>query len=101
MPRRRGRGRKTSHRAAVGACRFLCNGRAGRYVRGPCWQWRGFLDDSRFRLRFRLIMPQVTEAPPEPARVAAVRRTALLDTHPEEAFDRLTRLAAMLLGTSV
>lgn len=34
-----------------------------------------------------------------PARLAAVRRTGLLDTGPEEAFDRLTRLAATLLGT--
>ncbi|WP_436536448.1 PP2C family protein-serine/threonine phosphatase [Actinoplanes sp. HUAS TT8] len=32
------------------------------------------------------------------ARLAAVRRTGLLDTAPEEAFDRLTRLAATLLG---
>ncbi|MBE1490771.1 PP2C family protein-serine/threonine phosphatase [Plantactinospora soyae] len=32
-------------------------------------------------------------------RLAAVRRTGLLDTGPEEAFDRLTRLAATLLGT--
>ncbi len=33
------------------------------------------------------------------ARLAAVRRSGLLDTGPEEAFDRLTRLAATLLGT--
>ncbi|MFV2022751.1 PP2C family protein-serine/threonine phosphatase [Micromonospora sp. LOL_023] len=33
------------------------------------------------------------------ARLAAVRRTGLLDTGPEEAFDRLTRLAATLLRT--
>jgi two-component system cell cycle sensor histidine kinase/response regulator CckA len=46
-------------------------------------------------------MPQLSEAPPEPARLAAVRRTALLDTPPEEAFDRLTRLAARLMGTPV
>ena len=36
-----------------------------------------------------------------PDRVAALRRTALLDTPPEEAFDRLTRMAARLLGTPV
>jgi GAF domain-containing protein len=36
-----------------------------------------------------------------PDRVAALRRTALLDTPPEEAFDRLTRLAGRLLGTPV
>jgi sigma-B regulation protein RsbU (phosphoserine phosphatase) len=35
----------------------------------------------------------------DPVRLAAVRRTGLLDTGPEEAFDRLTRLAATLLGT--
>jgi serine phosphatase RsbU (regulator of sigma subunit) len=34
-----------------------------------------------------------------PRRLAAVRRTGLLDTGPEEPFDRLTRLAATLLGT--
>src|SRR5689334_4232490 len=33
------------------------------------------------------------------ARLAAVRRTGLLDTDPEEPFDRLARLAATLLGT--
>ena len=46
-------------------------------------------------------MTQVTEALPEPARLEAVRRTTLLDAPPDEAFDRLTRLAARLLGTSV
>src|SRR2546426_1109876 len=55
----------------------------------------------RLALRFRAIMPEVSEAPPEPARLAAARWTALLDTPPEEAFDRLTRLAARLLGTPV
>ncbi len=34
----------------------------------------------------------------DPLRVAAVRRTELLDTAPEEVFDRLTRLAARILG---
>ncbi len=34
-----------------------------------------------------------------PARLDAVRRTGLLDTGPEEPFDRLTRLACELLGT--
>ncbi len=34
----------------------------------------------------------------EPARLAAVRRTNLLDTPPEECFDRLTRLAAETIG---
>ena len=36
-----------------------------------------------------------------PGRVAAVRRTHLLDTPPEESFDRLTRMAARLLGAPV
>ncbi len=35
----------------------------------------------------------------EVARLAALRRAALLDTAPEEAFDRLARLAATLLRT--
>jgi PAS domain S-box-containing protein len=34
----------------------------------------------------------------DPARLAAVRETELLDTPPEPAFDRLTRLAVRLLG---
>jgi PAS domain S-box-containing protein len=34
----------------------------------------------------------------DPARLAAVRGTELLDTPPEPAFDRLTRLAVRLLG---
>jgi formate hydrogenlyase transcriptional activator len=33
-----------------------------------------------------------------PERLAALRQTALLDTPPEEAFDRLTRLATNILG---
>ncbi|MDQ3207906.1 MAG: PAS domain-containing protein [Gemmatimonadota bacterium] len=36
-----------------------------------------------------------------PDRLAALRRTDLLDTPPEEAFDRLTRMASRLLGTPV
>ncbi len=36
-----------------------------------------------------------------PDRLSALRRTALLDTPPEEGFDRLTRMAARLLGTPV
>ena len=35
------------------------------------------------------------------ARLAAVRRLALLDSESEEAFDRLTRLAARLLDAPV
>jgi PAS domain S-box-containing protein len=37
----------------------------------------------------------------DPARLEALRRTALLDTPPEEAFDRLTRLAARTLAAPV
>ena len=36
-----------------------------------------------------------------PDRLAALRRTTLLDTPPEEEFDRLTRMAARLLGTPI
>ncbi|MGH7510150.1 MAG: PAS domain S-box protein [Gemmatimonadales bacterium] len=36
-----------------------------------------------------------------PDRLAALRRTTLLDTPPEEPFDRLTRMAGRLLGTPV
>jgi phosphoserine phosphatase RsbU/P len=43
--------------------------------------------------------PAVPPQVHDPVRLAAVRRTELLDTGPEEAFDRLTRLAATLLGT--
>ncbi|HEU0013934.1 MAG TPA: ATP-binding protein [Longimicrobium sp.] len=34
----------------------------------------------------------------DPARLQAVRRTGLLDTPPEDVFDRLTRLAARVVG---
>src|SRR4051795_13446236 len=37
----------------------------------------------------------------DPARLAALRATALLDSPPEEAFDRLTRLASHVLGVPV
>ena len=37
----------------------------------------------------------------QPARLAALRRVALLDTPAEAAFDRLTRLAATILGAPV
>jgi PAS domain S-box-containing protein len=40
-------------------------------------------------------------SPTDSARLAAVARTALLDTPPEEGFDRLTRMAARLLGAPV
>src|SRR3954469_7250336 len=36
-----------------------------------------------------------------PDRLAALRHTALLDTPPEEGFDRLTRMASRLLGTPI
>ncbi|HET6798306.1 MAG TPA: PAS domain S-box protein [Gemmatimonadales bacterium] len=36
-----------------------------------------------------------------PDRLAALRHTTLLDTPPEEGFDRLTRMASRLLGTPV
>ncbi|MDP9194466.1 MAG: LuxR C-terminal-related transcriptional regulator [Acidobacteriota bacterium] len=43
-------------------------------------------------------MSTLEQAVREPARLAAVRKTNLLDTPPEECFDRLTRLAAETLG---
>ena len=36
-----------------------------------------------------------------PDRLAALRQTALLDTPPEEGFDRLTRMASRLLGAPI
>ena len=45
--------------------------------------------------------PKVTQAPPSvlgaPARMAVLARTGLMDTPPEELFDRVTRLTAHLL----
>ncbi len=40
----------------------------------------------------------VRSAIADPERIDAVRRTCLLDTPPDESFDRLTRLAAKLIG---
>lgn len=46
--------------------------------------------------------PQSTQdALESPRRLAALRRAALLDTPADAAFDRLTRLATMILGTPV
>ncbi|MGI8546709.1 MAG: sensor domain-containing phosphodiesterase, partial [Gemmatimonadaceae bacterium] len=45
--------------------------------------------------------PQVVPAVRDPARLQALRRTALLDTAAEPAFDRLTRLASQLLGVPI
>lgn len=44
---------------------------------------------------------QIQAALADPRRLAAVRDTGLLDTPPEEIFDRLTRLAAKLTGAPV
>ncbi|ART59176.1 GGDEF domain-containing protein [Acidovorax carolinensis] len=44
---------------------------------------------------------QIQAALTDPRRLAAVRDTGLLDTPPEEVFDRLTRLAAKLTGAPV
>ena len=43
-------------------------------------------------------MPNISDVLKSPARLAAVRRTNLLDTPAEECFDHLTRLAAETLG---
>jgi len=37
----------------------------------------------------------------DPSRLAALRRTGLLDTHPQENYDRLTRLASTILDVPV
>jgi len=37
----------------------------------------------------------------EAERLAALRRADILDTPPEAAFDRLTRIAAQLIGTPI
>src|ERR1700679_2133637 len=37
----------------------------------------------------------------DPARLKALQQAALLDTPPEEAFDRLTRLATKVLGVQI
>ena len=44
-------------------------------------------------------MPGLRDQLLDPERLAAVRATGLLDTSADEAFDQLTRLAALLLGT--
>ncbi|MFZ2858278.1 sensor domain-containing diguanylate cyclase [Acidovorax sp.] len=44
---------------------------------------------------------QIQAALTDPKRLAAVRDTGLLDTPPEDVFDRLTRLAAKLTGAPV
>ena len=44
---------------------------------------------------------QIQAALTDPRRLAAVRDTGLLDTPPEDVFDRLTRLAAKLTGAPV
>jgi PAS domain S-box-containing protein len=45
--------------------------------------------------------PAVSDVLNDPDRLAALRRSGLLDTPPEPAFDRLTRLAATVLGVPV
>jgi GAF domain-containing protein len=50
-------------------------------------------------------LPEGVIRPPvpldEPRRLIALKRYALLDTPPEEAFDRITRLAAAVLGMPI
>jgi GAF domain-containing protein len=47
------------------------------------------------------VIAQVSAAVSDPRRLEALRRQALLDTPPEEEFDRLTRLASRLVGLPV
>jgi PAS domain S-box-containing protein len=44
---------------------------------------------------------ELVSALTDPRRLAALRRTELLDTPPEESFDRLTRVASQLLGAPI
>ncbi len=44
-------------------------------------------------------MPEAPRPPDEQARLRALRAYEILDTPPEPSFDRLSRLAAMVLGT--
>jgi diguanylate cyclase (GGDEF)-like protein len=46
-------------------------------------------------------MPAATTPPEETRRVAALHALNILDTEPEERFDRITRLAQRLYGTSM
>jgi hypothetical protein len=46
-------------------------------------------------------VPAIAEALAEPGRLAALRDAALLDTPPEESFDRFARLAARIVGAPV
>src|SRR6185436_6974562 len=66
---------------------------------------RGFLDASRFQSRFSGCIPRPAPNRAVVSRVPAPMTNALasplLDTPPEQAFDRLTGLAARLLGAPV
>ncbi len=48
-----------------------------------------------------MMRTQLYDAISSPARIEVLRRMRLLDTPPEEPFDRLTRLAARLLNSSI
>ena len=49
----------------------------------------------------RATVPEVAQALAEPGRLAALQAAALLDSPPDESFDRLTRLAAKLVNAPV
>jgi hypothetical protein len=49
----------------------------------------------------RASVPEVAQALAEPGRLAALQAAALLDSPPDESFDRLTRLAAKLVNAPV
>ena len=79
-----------SHAGLLDAARF-----GGKFWRVPLppWQGTGICDRSSGHMTHSLLT--------RPDRLAALRRTGLLETPPEEAFDRLTRMAARLLGTPI
>src|SRR5689334_14303523 len=72
-------------RDRIRPCRQVDDERSGR------WPGRRVVNELS-----RVKRPPIP--PDEAARLAALRRTGLLDTPPEAAFDDLTQLAALLCG---
>lgn len=78
--------------AAAGATDWLTTPFSATHARTRVRAWL-------LRVSCRWIRPPVPED--EEPRLAAVRRLDILDTGPEERFDRLTRLAAALFGVPI
>jgi hypothetical protein len=56
---------------------------------------------GRFGVYGAAMASRLTSVLADPGRLAAVRRTGLLDAPAEDAFDRVTRMAARLLDVSI